>query len=58
MDTYLAASHEVLTLQDQETAEILKGGDMDRFDLALEAARLKRDAAKAVCMEHIAGHGC
>ena len=58
MDAYLAASHEVLTLQDQETAAILEGSDMDRFDLALEAARIKRDAAKATCMKHIAEHEC
>ena len=58
-DAYLAAMHEVLTLQDQELAEFANGGEgLDQFDIALKAARRKRDAAKTACMEHISVHRC
>jgi len=59
LDAYLAAMHEVLTLQDQELVAFARVGEgLDRFDLALELARGKRDAAKKACMQHIEAHGC
>ena len=59
LDAYLAAMHEVLMLQDQELAEFASGGEgLDRFDLALQVARRKRDTAKTACMEHVAEHRC
>lgn len=59
MDAYLAAMHEVLTLQDREAGEIARGGEgLDRFGIALKAARRKKDAAREACMQHVAEHGC
>lgn len=58
LDAYLAASHEVFRLQDEELTRFSHGGEVDGFALTLSAARAKRDAAKAACMEHIAEHGC
>ena len=58
MDAYLAASTEVLKLQDEKLTEFSQGGEVDGYEAALQSARRVRDAAKAACKEHIAEHGC
>lgn len=58
MDAYLAASHEIFRLENEELGQVANGGGMHMFDLALLSARRERDAAKTACMEHIAEHGC
>lgn len=58
-DAYVAAVHDVLRLQIQLMSHFAAGGDgLDRFDLALQAARMKRESAKHRYLLHLSIHGC
>ena len=58
-EEFVTAVQDVMKLQDGEMAEMVSGGDgLSRFDLALNAARRKRDEAKRAYMVHIHAHGC
>ena len=56
LDAYLGAFHYLFKLQNQK-AEVAKSGEA-QFELALQVARMRRDAAKRACKEHIEKHGC
>ena len=56
---FVAAVHEVMSLQSKEMQMVAqRGAGIDRFDLALDAARRKRDRAKREYNLHVVSHGC
>ena len=56
---FVKAVQEVMKLQNQEMARVLdRGAGLDRFKVALEAARAKRETAKRVYQRHVEEHGC
>ena len=53
------AVRHVMALQDQELASLAAGNNgMERFALALELARKKRDRARQRLDNHTRTHGC
>ena len=58
-ELYLQAVQEIMQLEQAEIEAVMSSsGGLDRFHLALEVARKKRDEAKLAYMLHIQGHGC
>lgn len=56
---FVAAVHEVMTLQTKEMQMVAqRGAGIERFELALDAARRKRDQAKREYNHHVEVHGC
>ena len=56
---YLAAIEEVTRLEGAQVHVLAGGGDgLDRFELALKAARRNRAKAKRLLAEHLGGHLC
>ena len=46
-------------IQNREVEELARRGDgLDRFNLALQAARAKKDKAKGTYLSHVQEHGC
>ena len=59
LDAFLQAVHEVVELQDQQMTHFVEGGGgFERIDLAIEAARKKRDTARRLYVLHLTAHGC
>lgn len=59
LDAFLQAVHEVVELQDQQMTDFVEGGGgFERIDLAIEAARKKRDTARRLYVLHLTAHGC
>ena len=59
LDAFLQAVHEVVELQDQQMTHFVEGGGgFERIDLAIEAARKKRDTARRLYVLHLSAHGC
>ena len=57
-DLYIEATRDFMALQDAETKAIREGTIRERFDLALYAARSKRDRIKREYLLHVQEHGC
>ena len=59
MDLYIEAIRMISQLQDAQTTSVTVGNlGLERFNLAIQAAREKRDRAKLAYMLHIEEHGC
>lgn len=58
IDLFIAAVRDIMALQDAELLAVREGTDLERFDLALGAARSKRDRIKREFMLHVEAHGC
>jgi hypothetical protein len=49
----------IIDLQTRQITAVMTGQSEDtRFDLLLQSARIRRDAAKSQYLEHVAEHGC
>ena len=56
---FVEAIHNVMELQNQELAARIAGRDgLDRFQLAIALARLRRDQLKKLYLLHVQSHGC
>jgi hypothetical protein len=56
---FVAAVGEVMSLQSKEMQMVAhRGSGIERFELALDAARRKRDRAKREYRQHLESHGC
>ena len=58
-DSLVARIRDVMVLHDWECASLKEGrGGLDRFDVALKLARIRRDDAKRLYLIHVWAHGC
>ena len=56
---FVEAVHEVMNLQSKEMQMVAqRGAGIERFDLALDVARRRRDQAKRDYNRHVQMHGC
>jgi len=58
IDLFIAAVRDIMALQDAELLAVREGTGLERFDLALGAARSKRDRIKREFTLHVEAHGC
>ena len=58
IDLFIAAVRDIMALQDAELRAVQDGTGLERFDLALGAARSKRDRIKREFLLHVEAHGC
>jgi len=58
MDLFIAAVRDIMALQDAEVQAMREGKSLQGFDLALDAARSKRDRIKREFLLHVHAHGC
>ncbi len=53
------AAEEVIELEESEMIAVVSGSaSLDRFDIAIRAARAKCELAKVAYLSHIREHGC
>ena len=57
-DLLIAAVRDITELQDAELEALLEGTTLERFDVALDAARSKKDKIKEEYLLHVQEHGC
>ena len=58
-NAFVAAVRDVMSLQSKEMQMVAhRGSGIERFELALDAARRKRDRAKREYRRHVEAHGC
>jgi hypothetical protein len=57
-DLFLEATRDLVNLQYAEAEAMAFGAKLERFDLALECAREKKDKIKLAYMLHMQKHGC
>lgn len=56
---FIEAVREVMTLQEREMTEVVREGiGLQRFELAIERARSKRDCAREAYQLHVQMHCC
>jgi len=55
---FIAAVREIMALQDAEMQAVREDKSLEGFDLALDAARSKRDRLKREILLHVQAHGC
>ncbi len=56
---FLEAVRDLMKLQEQQSAVLVETGQtLDRFNLALERARNRREHARKLYLLHIRTHGC
>ena len=56
-DLFIAAVRDIMALQDAEVQAAREGKSLEGFDLALNAARSKRDRIKRELLLHVQEHG-
>ena len=58
-EAFTQAVHEVMELHDRQFAALTTGeSGLDRFDLALQQAKRKRERLKTEYLLHLMEHGC
>jgi hypothetical protein len=57
-DLFIAAVRDIMALQDAELQAARDGTSRERLDVALGAARSKRDRIKREFLHHVEAHGC
>jgi hypothetical protein len=57
-DLFIEAVQDLVTLQYAEAKALTQGTTLERFDLALEWAREKKDKIKLAFLLHTRKHGC
>ena len=56
---FLAAIHELVTLQKEQTSALIEGDlDFARFDLLIHNAAERKEAVKYELLSHLQSHGC
>ncbi len=59
MQAFLAATHELVTLQKQQTTALIAGDpEFARFEALIHAAGERKDAVKYQLISHMQTHGC
>jgi hypothetical protein len=58
LESFTAAVHEVMLLQQQQVTDIVNDGNFSRFDLSLHMANERRELAKYAYLQHVDEHGC
>lgn len=57
-DSFVEAVRDVMALQDEHLAAHAAGSALDRFPVAIQLARMKRDRARELYDMHVRAHGC
>ena len=59
LDNILAAVHELVELQHQQTQAVIEEDpDFARFDILLHLARSRKEEAKYAYLTHVESHNC
>jgi hypothetical protein len=58
LESFTAAVHEIMLLQQQQVTDIVNDDDFTRFDLLLHLANERKDLAKYAYLQHEDEHGC
>ena len=58
MDLFIAAVQDIMELQEAELEALREGTSLERFDVALDAARSKKDKIKQGYLLHVQTHRC
>ena len=59
LDAFLQASREILALQTQQIQAVIKGdSEFGSFDVLLQLAQEKKEAAKYAWIAHVHSHKC
>jgi hypothetical protein len=57
-DAFLEAARDIVRLQNAESKAVAEGTSLERFELAVNIARERKDAAKLAYMLRVQSHGC
>jgi hypothetical protein len=57
-DLFVEVARDIVTLRYAEATALTQGARVERFDVALAAARRKKDTIKLAYLLHVQGHGC